>query len=44
MCSGESSDHDVLAVDVIDERMGIEYFIVHCKRTCALLIEMAIGV
>jgi hypothetical protein len=32
----------VLAVDVIDERVGIEYFIVHCERAFAHLIEMAI--
>jgi hypothetical protein len=27
---------------VIDERVGIEYFIVHCERAFAHLIEMAI--
>jgi hypothetical protein len=32
----------VLAVDVVDERVGIEYFIVHCERAFAHLIEMAI--
>ena len=39
MCIGQSSDHDVLAVDVVDERVGIEYFIVHCER---VFIEMAV--
>ena len=36
------SDHDVLAVDVVDEKVGIEYFVVHCERAFAHLIEMAI--
>ena len=32
----------MLAVGVIDERVGIVYFIVHCERAFAHLIEMAI--